>query len=116
MGGGSINQSGESSATGATFGFNFDFSGAGKPQPQPQAGLQNLIFGGTSSNNQDVNNEVNFGGKYVGSQINFNGNMGGGSVGQTGSSTATGSQWAFDFKCGPACKAAMGLPPVLILM
>ena len=71
--------------------------------------LQNLIFGGTSTNTGNVNSEVNFGGNFQGSQLNFNGNMGGGDINQSGNSQATGADFKFDFDFSQPAMPGMGL-------
>ena len=71
--------------------------------------LQNLIFGGKSTNNGNVNSVVNFGGDFQGSQLNFNGNMGGGDINQGGSSSATGAGFDFNFDfSGPSMPGVPG--------
>ena len=115
MGGGNIGQTGNSQATGADFKFNFDFGQpgmAGIPgvglMDLGELDLQNLIFGGKSTNNGNVNNVVNFGGDFQQSQLNFNGNMGGGDINQQGGSSATGA--GFDFKFDFSGPSMPGIP------
>mmetsp|Transcript_13535 Transcript_13535/g.23047 ORF Transcript_13535/g.23047 Transcript_13535/m.23047 type:complete len:182 (-) Transcript_13535:55-600(-) len=60
--------------------------------------LENLIFGGKSNQNQHATSDVNFNPNFGngGGNLNMMGNIGGGSLNQGGSSTATGA--GFDFK------------------
>ena len=64
---------------------------------EPEMSLQNLIFGGNSKNTGNIKNEVNFKPDMKGSQINMMGDVGGGSIGQSGSSSATGAGFQFSF-------------------
>ena len=113
--GGDVSQSGDASATGASFNFDFKLDGMGgmegmggdkkggdkKSKKASMPGLLNLgsIFGGHGESKHNVDQKVNFKPKVAkGAQFMMMDNVTAGNVGQNGDAKAEGTKFDFDFK------------------